>query len=106
VDNLQLTSCYLGADKSYDSAEFRCQLRDDAFNLPYPGENGLSVVVDLPTLPGPMKLAEVAGKVEHNHGWLDNWQRLVVRYDWYAQSYVAFLTITCFMTVLQGFWAR
>jgi hypothetical protein len=38
--------------------------------------------------------------VERSHGWLDNWRRLVVRYDWYTHSYVAFLTIACFMTLL------
>ena len=39
-------------------------------------------------------------KVERSHGWLDNWRRLGTRYDWYAQSYVAFLTIACAMTAL------
>jgi transposase len=39
-------------------------------------------------------------KVERSHGWLDNWRRLVTRYDWYTQSYVAFLTIACFMVAL------
>lgn len=33
---------------------------------------------------------------------MDNWRWLVVRYDWYTQSYVAFLTAACFMTILQG----
>jgi hypothetical protein len=32
------------------------------FNLPYPAEDGLSVVVALVALPGSMKLAEVAGR--------------------------------------------
>jgi hypothetical protein len=31
-------------------------------------------------------------KVERSHGWLDNWRRLVTRYDWYTESYLAFLT--------------
>ncbi len=39
-------------------------------------------------------------KVERSHGWLDNWRRLVTRYDWYTESYVAFLTIACFMVTL------
>jgi transposase len=39
-------------------------------------------------------------KVERSHGRLDNWRRLVIRYDWYTQSYVAFLTIACFMVTL------
>jgi transposase len=36
-------------------------------------------------------------KVERSHGWLDNWRRLVTRYDWYTDSYITFLTIACFM---------
>lgn len=39
-------------------------------------------------------------KVERSHGWLDNWGRVVTRYDWYTESYVAFLTIACFMVTL------
>jgi transposase len=39
-------------------------------------------------------------KVERSHGWLDNGRRLVTRYDWYTPSYVAFLTIACFMVAL------
>ena len=31
---------------------------------------------------------------------LDNWRRLVVRYDWHTDVYIAFLTIACFMTTL------
>ena len=44
--------------------------------------------------------AEFDFEVKRSHGWVDNWCRLVVRYDWYTQSYVAFLTIACFMTIL------
>jgi hypothetical protein len=39
-------------------------------------------------------------KVGRSHGWLDNWRRLVTRYDWYTESYMAFLTIACFMVTL------
>jgi hypothetical protein len=31
---------------------------------------------------------------------LDNWRRLVTRYDCCTESYVAFLTIACFMLTL------
>jgi hypothetical protein len=39
-------------------------------------------------------------EVEQSHGWLDNWQKLVISYDWYTESYIAFLTIACFMVTL------
>jgi hypothetical protein len=35
-----------------------------------------------------------------SHRWLDNWRQLITRYDWYTQSYIAFLTIACFMVTL------
>ena len=37
--------------------------------------------------------------MERNHDWLDNWRQLVMRYDWYTHSYVAFL-IAYFMCAL------
>ena len=39
-------------------------------------------------------------KVEPTYGWLDNWRRLVVRYDGQADVCIAFLTVACFMTTL------
>jgi hypothetical protein len=31
---------------------------------------------------------------------VDSWRRFVMRYDWYTESYIAFLTIVCFMLTL------
>jgi transposase len=90
----------LAADKSYDSAEFRRQLRRRRIqpSIPrreWPGRR---------RKPGrpPQVHASSQGrwKVERSHGWLDNWRRLVVRYDQYTQSYLAFLTIACLMVTL------
>ena len=44
--------------------------------------------------------------MERTHGWLDNWRRLVVRYDRHTDVYIAFLTIACFMTTLSRFWDK
>jgi hypothetical protein len=52
------------------------------------------------TSPETHEASKFRWKVERNHGWLDDWRRLVTRYDWYTQSYVAFLTITYFMVTL------
>jgi transposase len=56
------------------------------------------------------EVSEFRWKVERSHGWLDNWRRLVTRYDRYTQNYVAFLTIACFMVAAmsrgQRFWDR
>lgn len=90
----------MAADKGYDSADVRRQLRQRHIcpSIPrreWPGRR---------RKPGrPPKVhqaSEDRWKVERTHGWLDNWRRLVVRYDRHTQSYVAFLTIACFMVCL------
>jgi transposase len=90
----------LGADKGYDSAEFRQGLRRRRIQPSVP----LRIWPNRRRRPGrppeTHAVSESRWKVERSHGWLDNWRRLVTRYDWYTQSYVAFLTIACFMTVL------
>ena len=81
----------LAADKSYDSAEFRPELR----------RRGIRPSVPQRHWPGrkrtgrPPKVYPVSTcrwKVERTHGWLDNWRRLVVRYDRHTDVYIAFLT--------------
>ena len=85
--------------ESYDSAEFRRELR----------RRGIRPSVPQRHWPGhkrtgrPPKVYPVSTcrwKVERTHGWLDNWRRLVVRYDRHTDVYIAFLTIACFMTTL------
>jgi transposase len=89
----------LGADKGYDSADFRHGLRRRGIQPSIPHRQW-------PNRRRPGHPPETHGaskfrwKVERSHGWLDNWRRLVTRYDWYTQSYLAFLTIACFMTLL------
>jgi transposase len=90
----------LAADKGFDSAEFRRQLRRLGIqpSIPrreWPGRR---------RRPGrPPQVHEASGcrwKVERTHGWCDNWRRLVVRYDRHTEPYTAFLTIACFMVCL------
>ncbi len=90
----------LATDKSYDSAEFRYQLRRRHIQPSIPRRKWPKRRCK----PGRPAQVHVSSKhrwkVERSHGWLDNWRRLVTRYDWYTHSYVAFLTIACFMTLL------
>jgi transposase len=90
----------LAADKSYDSADFRYQLRRRHIQPSIPRREWPK------RRRRPCRPSQVHGtskyrwKVERSHGWLDNWRRLVTRYHWYTHSYVAFLTIACFMGAL------
>ena len=47
-----------------------------------------------------VEMLNISKRVERTHGWLDNWRRLVVRYDRHTDVYIAFLTSACFMTTL------
>ena len=90
----------LAADKSYDSAAFRRELRRRGIQpsvpqLQWPGRKRRSA-----RPPKVYPVSKCRWKVERTHGWLDNWRRLVVRYDRHPDVYIAFLTIACFMTTL------
>jgi transposase len=90
----------LAADKSYDSADFRHGLRRRGVQPSIPSREWRNRRRRSGRPPETHEASKSRWKVERSHGWLDNWRRLVTRYDWYTQSYVAFLTIACFMTVL------
>jgi transposase len=90
----------LGADKSYDSADFRWELCRRGIQPSIPRREWKN----RRRRPGRPRLVHQGNqsqwKVERSHGWLDNWRRLVTRYDWYTESYSAFLTIAYFMVTL------
>jgi transposase len=90
----------LGADKSCDSAEFKYQLQRRRIQPSIPRREWSKRRHRPGCPPQVHKASQGRWKVERCHDWLDNWRRLVVRYDWYTQSYLAFLTIACFMTLL------
>jgi IS5 family transposase len=90
----------LAADKSYDSADFRWELRRRGIQPSIPRREWKNRRRRPGRLPLAHSISQSRWKVERSHGWLDNWRRLVTRYDWYTGSYVAFLTIACFMVTL------
>ena len=90
----------LAADRSYDSADFRQELRRPGIQPSIPRREWPNRRRRPGRPPETHEASKGRWKVEGSHGWLDNWRRLVTRYDWYTQSYVAFLTIACFMAAL------
>lgn len=91
----------LGADKSYDSADFRYELRRRRIQPSIPQRQWPNRRRKPGRPPETHEVSKFRWKVERSHGWLDNWRRLVTRYDWYTQCYVAFLTIACFMFIIE-----
>ncbi|HZA21560.1 MAG TPA: IS5 family transposase [Dehalococcoidia bacterium] len=90
----------LGADKGYDSADCRHELRRRRIQPSIPRREWPNRRRKPGRPPEVHEVSKFRWKVERSHGWLDNWRWLVTRYDWYTQSYVAFLTIACFMVAL------
>jgi transposase len=90
----------LAADKSYDSADFRHGRRRRGIQPSIPRREWPNRRRRPGRPPEVHEASKYRWKVERSHGWLDNWRRLVTRYDWYTHNYVAFLTIACFMVVL------
>jgi transposase len=90
----------LGADKSYDSTDFRQELRRRGIQPSIPRREWPNRRRRLGHPPEIHEASKCRWKVERSHGWLDNWRRLITRYDWYTESYTTFLTITCFMVAL------
>lgn len=90
----------LAADKGYDSAEFRRQLRRRRIQPSIPRREWRQRRRKPGRPPQMHPVSKSRWKVERTHSWLDNWRRLVTRYDWYTQSYAAFLTIACCMVAL------
>jgi transposase len=90
----------LAADKSYDSANIRWELRRRGIQPSIPRREWKNRRRRPGRPPLVHPISQSRWKVERSHGWLDNWRRLVTRYDWYTESYVAFLAIACFMVTL------
>jgi transposase len=80
----------LAADKSYDSVDFRWGLRRRGIQPSIPSREWKNRRrrPRRPLLVHPV--SQSRWKVERCHGWLDNWRRLVTRYDWYTESYMVF----------------
>lgn len=91
----------LAADRGYDSRALRQGLR----------RRGIQPSIPQRVWPGrrrrrgrPPKLHAASlqrWKVERTHAWIDNWRRLVTRYERHSHIYLAFLIIACLMTCLR-----
>jgi transposase len=78
------------ADKGYDSGPLRRRLRRRGIKPCIPERRGKRLV--------PGRKADLSGyrqrwKVERTFAWLGNYRRLVVRYEWLARIYWAFVLL-------------
>jgi transposase len=87
----------LVADKGYDSRPLRHRLRSRGIKPCIPERRGKK--------PVPGRKADLAGysqrwKVERTYAWLGNYRRLVVRYEWLAHIYLAFVLVAFILICL------
>jgi transposase len=86
------------ADKGYDSGPLRRRLRRRGIKPCIPERRGKKL------LPG--RKADLSGyrqrwKVERTFAWLGNYRRLVVRYEWLAHIYWAFVLLAFILICLE-----
>lgn len=92
----------LAADKGYDAKALRRQLRQRGIRPSIPQREwpGRRRKPGRPPTIHPASTSRWI--VERTHAWLDNWRRLVVRWERHVHTYHAFLVIACLMTCLKG----
>jgi transposase len=86
------------ADKGYDSGPLRRRLRRRGIKPCIPERRGKG--------PVPGRKADLSGyrqcwKVERTFAWLGNYRRLVVRYEWLAHIYWAFVLMAFILICLE-----
>lgn len=90
----------LAADKGYDSAEFRRELRRRGITPSVPRREWPGRKRKQGRAPKTHPVSGSRWKVERTHGWIDNFRRLVVRYERNPDLYLAFFTIACLIMAL------
>jgi len=91
----------LAADKGYDSQEFRRDLRQRGIcpSIPQRVWSGRKRKPGRPPNVHPASVARWI--VERTHAWMDNWRRLVVRWERRVHNHLALVFIACCMTCLR-----
>lgn len=91
----------LGADKGYDSRQLRRELHKRGIrpSIPQRVWPGRHRRPGRP--PQVLPASAVRWIVERTHAWMDNWRRLVVRWERRVHNYLALIIIACFMICLR-----
>jgi transposase len=79
-------------DKAYDSNQLDADLAGRGITMISPNRTGTRATQDKRVL----RRYQRRWKVERFFAWLGNFRRLVVRYEWHAQNYLALLHLACF----------
>lgn len=91
----------LAADKGYDSRELRQELRRRGIRPSIPQRMWLGRKRKPGRPPALHPASAARWIVERTHAWMDNWRRLVVRWERHAHLYLALVFIAAFMICLR-----
>ncbi len=89
---------HLIGDKAYDSDPLDARLAEDGIELIAPHRRGRKKA---PTQDGrPLRRYKRRWKIERLMAWLQNYRRIVVRYEYYAEHYRGFVVLGCVLILL------
>ena len=89
-------------DKAYDSDALDARLLDErgiALIAPHRSNRRRTVTQD----GRPLRRYCRRWKVERLHAWLQNFRRLVTRYEYHAENFLGFVQLGCVMILLRAF---
>lgn len=90
---------HLIGDKAYDSDELDLVLEDYGVEMIAPNRRGRHPTQDPERLDGYRR----RWKVERLFAWLQNFRRLVVRYEYHAENFLAFVHLGCLIILLRRY---
>ena len=87
-------------DKAYDSDKLDAKLEEDwGIEMIAPNRKKRSKTQD----GRPLRRYRRRWKVERLFAWLQNFRRLVVRYEFHAENFLAMVQLACILIMLRGF---
>ena len=85
-------------DKAYDSDGLDEQLKEDGIEMIAPNRRNRKKTQD----GRPLRRYKRRWKVERLMAWLQNYRRVVVRWDFYPENYLGFVQLACSLILLRN----
>jgi transposase len=85
-------------DKAYDSDKLDAKMAERGIELISPNRENRTKTQDL----RPLRRYKRRWKVERLFAWLQNFRRLVTRYEYHAMNFLGFVWLGCLVILLRG----
>jgi len=88
-------------DRAYDSDPLDARFAAAGIELIAPHKSNRSRP---PTQDGrPLRRYRRRWKIERLHAWLQNYRRVLVRYEWHLENYLGFVRLACLLILLRAY---